>query len=292
MQSGDYHSCGNSQGLASYIAAVRKFPYLSLEEEQDLACRIRSSGDKAAEACLVETHLRLVVKLARKYSHFGMPIADLIAEGNIGLLRAVQRFDPNLRCRFATYAAWWIRASIQDYILRNWSLVRLGTTAMQRKLFFSLERAKRQKGILEIGSLGDDKAAQIGSELQVDQEQVTSMNQRLAGDVSLNREIAGTDRERIDMLKDDRPDPEAEMARSESTKLVRRGLRRAMQNLNARERRILEDRRLRDVPRTLVDLSRELGISSERVRQIEHHALAKLRVAMMKSSLATTRIAA
>ncbi len=277
-------------GLSRYLAEIRKFPLLDPQEEYILAKRWREHEDTEAAHKLVTSHLRLVAKIAMGYRGYGLPINEVIAEGNIGLMQAVKRFEPERGFRLATYAMWWIRASIQEYILRSWSLVKMGTTAAQKKLFFNLRRVKGQIEALEEGDLRPEHVKEIATKLGVPQEEVVNMNRRLASpDSSLNTPVAAdTDSEWQDWLADDTLDQETVLAESEELEERRTLLSTALEELTPRERDILEARRLRDDPVTLEDLSVKYDISRERVRQIEVRAFEKLQE-KMKSALAHSR---
>ena len=277
-------------GLARYLAEIRKFPLLDPQEEYMLAKRWREHEDTEAAHRLVTSHLRLVAKIAMGYRGYGLPINEVIAEGNIGLMQAVKRFEPERGFRLATYAMWWIRASIQEYILRSWSLVKMGTTAAQKKLFFNLRRVKGQIEALEEGDLHPDQVKTIATRLGVPEEEVVNMNRRLASpDSSLNTPLgAEADSEWQDWLADDSLDQETQLAESEELEERRTLLSTALEELTPRERDILEARRLRDDPVTLEELSVKYDISRERVRQIEVRAFEKLQE-KMKAALAHKR---
>jgi RNA polymerase sigma-32 factor len=277
-------------GLARYLAEIRKFPLLDPQEEYMLAKRWREHEDTEAAHRLVTSHLRLVAKIAMGYRGYGLPISEVIAEGNIGLMQAVKRFEPERGFRLATYAMWWIRASIQEYILRSWSLVKMGTTAAQKKLFFNLRRVKGQIEALDEGDLKPDQVKTIAHRLGVPEDEVISMNRRLASpDSSLNSPVGGeSDSEWQDWLADDTLDQETRLAESEELEERRTLLSTALEELTPRERDILEARRLRDEPVTLEDLSVKYDISRERVRQIEVRAFEKLQE-KMKAALRLKR---
>jgi RNA polymerase sigma-32 factor len=280
----------NEGGLARYLAEIRKFPLLDPQEEYMLAKRWREHQDTEAARQLVTSHLRLVAKIAMGYRGYGLPISEVIAEGNIGLMQAVKRFEPERGFRLATYAMWWIRASIQEYILRSWSLVKMGTTAAQKKLFFNLRRVKGQIEALEEGDLHPDQVKTIATRLGVPEAEVVSMNRRLASpDSSLNAPVGGeAESEWQDWLADDALDQETQLAESEELDERRTLLSTALEELTPRERDILEARRLRDDPVTLEDLSVKYDISRERVRQIEVRAFEKLQE-KMKAALKSKR---
>lgn len=269
-------------GLAHYLAEIRKFPMLEPQEEYMLAKRWREHDDRDAAHKLVTSHLRLVAKIAMGYRGYGLPISEVVSEGNVGLMQAVKRFEPEKGFRLATYAMWWIKASIQEYILRSWSLVKMGTTANQKKLFFNLRKAKSKISALEEGDMHPDQVKQIATRLGVAEQDVIDMNRRLGGDASLNAPIRddGEPGEWQDWLVDTSPNQEAIMAESEEFDHRRNALVGAMGVLNSRERRIFEARRLADDPMTLEDLAAEFGVSRERVRQIEVRAFEKVQAAV------------
>jgi RNA polymerase sigma-32 factor len=277
-------------GLSRYLAEIRKFPLLDPQEEYMLAKRWREHEDTEAAHRLVTSHLRLVAKIAMGYRGYGLPISEVIAEGNIGLMQAVKRFEPERGFRLATYAMWWIRAAIQEYILRSWSLVKMGTTAAQKKLFFNLRRVKGQIEALEEGDLHPDQVKTIAKRLGVPEEEVVNMNRRLTSpDSSLNTPLgADSDSEWQDWLADDSIDQETQLAESEELDERRTLLSTALAELSPRERDILEARRLREDPLTLEELSVKYDISRERVRQIEVRAFEKLQE-KMKAALAHKR---
>jgi RNA polymerase sigma-32 factor len=270
-------------GLSHYLTEIRKFPMLSKDEEFMLAKRWKEHQDPEAAHKMVTSHLRLVAKLAMGYRGYGLPIGEVISEGNVGLMQAVKKFEPDKGFRLATYAMWWIRASIQEYILRSWSLVKIGTTAAQKKLFFNLRRAKSQISALEDGDLKPDQVHQIATKLGVLDEEVISMNRRLSGpDSSLNAPMrSDSESEWQDWLADDvTPSQESVLAESEERGIRMSLLDEAMKELSDRERRILTERRLKDDPTTLEELATQYGVSRERVRQIEVRAFEKLQKAM------------
>ena len=271
-------------GLARYLAEIRKFPLLDPQEEYMLAKRWREHQDTEAAHRLVTSHLRLVAKIAMGYRGYGLPINEVIAEGNIGLMQAVKRFEPERGFRLATYAMWWIRASIQEYILRSWSLVKMGTTAAQKKLFFNLRRVKGQIEALDEGDLRADQVKTIADRLGVPEDEVISMNRRLASpDSSLNAPVGGeSESEWQDWLADDRPLQDETVAESQEAQLRMEMLSEAMESLNERERHILTERRLTDNPQTLEELSQQYDVSRERIRQIEVRAFEKLQKAMQR----------
>ena len=273
-------------GLSRYLAAIRRFPMLEPEEEYMLAKRWREHGDREAAQRLITSHLRLVAKISMGYRGYGLPIGEVVSEGNVGLMQAVKRFEPDKGFRLATYAMWWIRASIQEYILRSWSLVKMGTTANQKKLFFNLRKAKSQISALEEGDLRPEQVKIIATRLGVSEQEVVEMNRRLGGDASLNAPIRQEgEGEWQDWLVDDSTNQEANLVEQEENGNRLSALRQALSVLNERERRIFEARRLSDDPVTLEELSGEFGISRERVRQIEVRAFEKVQAAV-KAGLA------
>ncbi len=275
-----------SQGLSRYLDQIRKYPMLQPDEEYMLAKRWQQHEDADAASKLVTSHLRLVARIAMGYRGYGLPIGEVISEGNVGLMQAVKRFEPDKGFRLATYAMWWIRASIQEYILRSWSLVKMGTTAAQKKLFFNLRRMKGQIQALEEGDLKPEHVKQIATKLGVTEEEVVSMNRRLGGDSSLNAPVrADTEGgEWQDWLVDDTPGVETRMVETEELGLRRSYLTNALATLNEREKRIFEARRLAEEPATLEDLSTEFGVSRERIRQIEVRAFEKVQKAVQKAA--------
>ena len=283
-------------GLSRYLQEIRKFPMLEADEEYMLAKRYKEHADPGAAQKLITSHLRLVAKIAMGYRGYGLPIAEVISEGNVGLMQAVKRFEPEKGFRLSTYAMWWIRASIQEYILRSWSLVKIGTTAAQKKLFFNLRKVKGQLRAFEDGDLNHETVTEIADRLGVTEADVISMNRRLAGpDNSLNaplRQDGEQTGEWQDWLVDEEADQEVQLGEQEELGQRRELLHEAMQTLNEREMHILTERRLKDNPATLEDLSQEYGISRERVRQIEVRAFEKLQKAMrdaMKQQRQTQR---
>ena len=275
-------------GLSRYLAEIRKFPMLEPQQEYMLAKRWREHDDRDAAHQLVTSHLRLVAKIAMGYRGYGLPISEVVSEGNVGLMQAVKRFEPEKGFRLATYAMWWIKASIQEYILRSWSLVKMGTTANQKKLFFNLRKAKSKISALDEGDLRPDQVKLIASRLGVTAQDVIDMNRRLGGDASLNAPIRddGESAEWQDWLVDDSPTQERILADSEESENRHNALIGALDVLNERERRIFEARRLADDPVTLEDLAAEFGVSRERVRQIEVRAFEKVQKAV-KTSIAS-----
>jgi RNA polymerase sigma-32 factor len=269
-------------GLSRYLEEIRRFPMLEPQEEYMLAKSWRERGDRDAAHRLVTSHLRLVAKIAMGYRGYGLPISEVISEGNVGLMQAVKRFEPEKGFRLATYAMWWIKAAIQEYILRSWSLVKMGTTANQKKLFFNLRKAKSRISALEEGDMRPDQVATIARRLGVGEQDVVDMNRRLGGDVSLNAPIRndGDTGEWQDWLVDDRDNQETTLTESEELGNRRRALSDALSVLNDRERRIFQARRLVDEPITLEELADEFGVSRERVRQIEVRAFEKVQKAV------------
>ena len=273
--------------LSRYLQDIRKFPMLEPEQEFMLAKRWQEHEDLEAVHTLVTSHLRLVAKIAMGYRGYGLPVAELISEGNVGMMQAVKRFDPDRGFRLATYAMWWIRASIQEYILHSWSLVKMGTTASQKKLFFNLRKIKGQLKAFEEGDLHPDTVTTIADKLKVSEDDVVSMNRRLSGgDQSLNAPLRiDGDGEWQDWLEDESDNQEVMLGQEEELDHRRRMLTEAFRCLNERERHILQERRLKDDPATLEELSHEYGISRERVRQIEVRAFEKLQRAMRNAAL-------
>ena len=270
-------------GLARYLDEIRRFPMLQPEQEYMLARQWREQGDREAAQQLITSHLRLVAKIAMGYRGYGLPIGEVISEGNVGLMQAVKRFEPEKGFRLATYAMWWIRASIQEYILRSWSLVKMGTTASQKKLFFNLRKAKSQISALEEGDLRPEQLKTIATRLGVNEQDVVDMNRRLGGDASLNAPLRGDgdgEGEWQDWLVDDKDNQEFVLVEAEESQNRHKALRAALDVLNPRERRIFEARRLQDEPETLEVLSAEFDISRERVRQIEVRAFEKVQAAV------------
>ena len=277
---------GGEAGLNRYLAEIKKFPILSPEEEYMLAKRWREHGDTDAAAKLVNSHLRLVAKIAMGYRGYGLPVSDLISEGNVGLMQGVKKFEPDRGFRLATYAMWWIRASIQEFILRAWSLVKMGTTANQKQLFFNLRRMKNQINAFDEGDLKPQDVTKIATDLGVSEDEVVSMNRRMAmgGDTSLNAPLKDTEGESQwqDFLVDSEPLQDERIAEDEETRVRHDLLMNAMESLNDRERHILMERRLADEPKTLEELSQVYGVSRERIRQIEVRAFEKLQAALLR----------
>jgi RNA polymerase sigma-32 factor len=284
-------SVGAHGGLTRYLEEIRQFPMLEPQQEYMLAKSWREHGDRDAAHQLVTSHLRLVARIAMGYRGYGLPIGEVISEGNVGLMQAVKRFDPDKGFRLATYAMWWIRAAIQEYILRSWSLVKMGTTAAQKKLFFNLRKIKGQLKALDEGDLRPDQVKRIATQLGVTEEDVVSMNRRLAGDSSLNAPVRNDAEsgEWQDWLVDDTMDQETALAESEERENRREMLNDALKGLNARERRVFEARRLAEDPLTLEELSAEFGVSRERIRQIEVRAFEKVQKAVTKAASAAAQ---
>jgi RNA polymerase sigma-32 factor len=277
--------------LTQYLKEIRRFSMLDQHEEYMLARRWREHGDSEAAHRLVTSHLRLVAKIAMGYRGYGLPLAEVISEGNIGLMQAVKRFEPEKGFRLSTYAMWWIKAAIQEYILRSWSLVKIGTTANQKKLFFNLRKAKSQISAFEEGDLRPDQVNLIAERLGVSEQDVIDMNRRLGGDTSLNTPIRddGDSGEWQDWLLDDTPSQERVLVESEDFDNRRKALGEALSTLNSRERRIFVGRRLTDQPTTLDELAEEFGVSRERVRQIEVRAFEKVQNAVRRRVAAIER---
>ncbi len=272
-------------GLNRYLQQIRQFPMLQPEEEFMLAKRWKEHGDSAAAHRLITSHLRLVAKIAMGYRGYGLPIGEVISEGNVGLMQAVKKFEPDKGFRLATYAMWWIKASIQEFVLRSWSLVKIGTTANQKKLFFNLRKVKGQIQALEEGDLKPEQVKTIAKRLGVTEEDVVSMNRRLSGDASLNSQIrADSEGEWMDWLVDESDNQEETLVESEEAMMRTGLLRDALEKLTGRERRVFEARRLQDDPATLEQLSKEFGVSRERIRQIEVRAFEKVQKAVRNAA--------
>jgi RNA polymerase sigma-32 factor len=290
MSSRGLPSLQSEGGLSRYLSEIRKFPLLQPEEEYMLAKRWKEHEDPQAARKLVTSHLRLVAKIAMGYRGYGLPVSEIVAEGNVGLMQAVKRFEPDKGFRLATYAMWWIRAAIQEYILRSWSLVKMGTTAAQKKLFFNLRKAKNKIEAIEEGDMTPEHVAKIADQLGVTEAEVVSMNRRLsAPDSSLNAPLrSDSESEWQDWIADDTIDQETRMAEREELGERHELLTGALGELTDREREIIEARRLQDEPATLEELSQKYGVSRERVRQIEVRAFEKLQT-QMKRALAEKR---
>ena len=276
------------QGLNRYLSEVRKFPMLDKDEEFILAKRWREDGDTEAAERMVTSHLRLVAKIAMGYRGYGLPIGEVISEGNVGLMQAVKKFDPDKGFRLSTYAMWWIRAAIQEYVLRSWSLVKMGTTAAQKKLFFNLRRLKGEMKAIDDGDLHPDDVKKIATRLNVKEDEVTQMNRRMShgGDASLNVTIGGDDgtAEWQDWLEDEGDSQETALGASQEYDARMELLQDAMADLNDRERHIIAERRLSDSPKTLEELAEVYKVSRERIRQIEARAFEKLQEAMLAAA--------
>ncbi|MEZ5695605.1 MAG: RNA polymerase sigma factor RpoH [Sphingomonadaceae bacterium] len=278
---------GGEQSLNRYMSEIKKFPVLTAEQEYMLAKRYQEHEDPEAAAQLVTSHLRLVAKIAMGYRGYGLPVSDLISEGNVGLMQGVKKFEPDRGFRLATYAMWWIKASMQEFILRSWSLVKMGTTAAQKKLFFNLRRMKKQLEAYEDGDLHPDDVTKIATDLGVSEEEVVNMNRRMmmGGDGSLNTPMRNGEEgsgEWQDWLTDDRPLQDSVVADAEEAEVRHEMLAEAMDSLNEREKHILTERRLTDNPQTLEELSQVYDVSRERIRQIEVRAFEKLQKAMLR----------
>jgi len=273
-------------GLSRYLQEIRKFPMLEPDEEYMLAKRYKEHEDPGAAQKLITSHLRLVAKIAMGYRGYGLPISEVISEGNVGLMHAVKRFEPEKGFRLATYAMWWIRAAIQEYVLRSWSLVKIGTTAAQKRLFFNLRKVKGQIAALDDGSLHPDQIKQIATTLNVTEADVVSMNSRLSGDASLNSPMRADEgsSEWQDWLVDDTPDQETTLGETEEFDERMTMLNSAMDVLNERERAIFQARRLQDNPSTLEELAQQYDVSRERIRQIEVRAFEKVQDAVREAA--------
>ncbi len=287
MSSRGLPALSSDSGLSRYLTEIRKFPLLTPEEEYMFAKRLKEHGDSEAARRLVTSHLRLVAKIAMGYRGYGLPLSELVSEGNVGMMQAVKRFDPDRGFRLATYAMWWIRAAIQEYILHSWSLVKIGTTAAQKKLFFNLRRMKARLQELEQGDLSPENVAFIARELSVPEGEVVEMNRRLGGaDNSLNATL-GSDGESewLEMLVDERPNQEVVIGNLEEGRRRKDLLGAALKKLNPREREIVVERRLKDEPATLEELSHRYAVSRERIRQIEVRAVEKLQKAVVAANI-------
>ena len=275
----------NEGGLSAYLAQIKKFPMLDAEEEYMLAKNWRNNGNIKAAEKLVTSHLRLVAKIAMGYKGYGLPVNEMISEGNIGLMQAVKKFEPEKGFRLATYAMWWIKASIQEYILRSWSLVKIGTTTAQKKLFFNLKKLKNQIAPRSEGDLRDEHVSEIADKLNVSKQEVVSMNRRLSGkEHSLNSQIGEDGDEWQDWIVDKQMDQELKFAQKEELDQRKDLLKDSIKILNTREKEILYSRRLNDDPETLEELSKKYKISRERIRQIENKAFEKLQKHMLNSA--------
>lgn len=267
-------------GLSRYLNEIKRFPILSADEELLLAKNYLEKGKSEAAHKLVTSHLRLVAKIAMQYRGYGLPVADLISEGNLGLMKAVKKFDPQRGCRLSTYAMWWIKASVTEYILRSWSLVKMGTMSAQKKLFFSLRKAKRKLNIIDAQTIDPEKTAKLAEQFSISEADITHLDRRItARDLSLNAPVSNSEEdsmEFIDILEDDTPSPEVLVARTQETKFRQKYLKDAMLQLSERERHIFTERRLKEDPITLEKLGEHYGISRERVRQLENRAYTKV----------------
>ena len=283
--SNNFPTLSNESGLAAYLSQIKKFPILDAEEEYMLAKNWRTTGNVKSAEKLVTSHLRLVAKIAMGYKGYGLPINEMISEGNIGLMQAVKKFEPEKGFRLATYAMWWIKASIQEYILRSWSLVKIGTTTAQKKLFFNLKKIKNQIAPRTEGDLKQDDVKDIANRLDVSEEEVVSMNRRLSGkEQSLNSPIGEEGDEWQDWVVDEKMDQELKLAQQEEMEQRKDLLQSSIKILNEREKEILYCRRLNDDPTTLEDLSKKFKISRERIRQIENKAFEKLQKHMLNAA--------
>ena len=283
--SNNFPTLSNESGLAAYLSQIKKFPILDAEEEYMLAKNWRTTGNAKSAEKLVTSHLRLVAKIAMGYKGYGLPINEMISEGNIGLMQAVKKFEPEKGFRLATYAMWWIKASIQEYILRSWSLVKIGTTTAQKKLFFNLKKIKNQIAPRTEGDLKQDDVKDIANRLDVSEEEVVSMNRRLSGkEQSLNSPIGEEGDEWQDWVVDEKMDQELKLAQQEEMEQRKDLLQSSIKILNEREKEILYCRRLSDDPTTLEDLSKKFKISRERIRQIENKAFEKLQKHMLNAA--------
>ena len=283
--SNNFPTLSNESGLAAYLSQIKKFPILDAEEEYMLAKNWRTTGNVKSAEKLVTSHLRLVAKIAMGYKGYGLPINEMISEGNIGLMQAVKKFEPEKGFRLATYAMWWIKASIQEYILRSWSLVKIGTTTAQKKLFFNLKKIKNQIAPRTEGDLKKDDVKNIANRLDVSEEEVVSMNRRLSGkEQSLNSPIGEEGDEWQDWVVDEKMDQELKLAQQEEMEQRKDLLQSSIKILNEREKEILYCRRLSDDPTTLEDLSKKFKISRERIRQIENKAFEKLQKHMLNAA--------
>ena len=267
-------------GLSRYLNEIKRFPILSADEELLLAKNYLEKGESEAAHKLVTSHLRLVAKIAMQYRGYGLPVADLISEGNLGLMKAVKKFDPQRGCRLSTYAMWWIKASVTEYILRSWSLVKMGTLSAQKKLFFSLRKAKRKLYIIDAQTIDPEKTAKLAEQFSISEADITHLDRRItARDLSLNAPVSNSEEdsmEFIDILEDDTPSPEVLVARTQETEFRQKYLKDAMFQLSERERHIFTERRLKEDPITLEKLGEHYGISRERVRQLENRAYTKV----------------
>ena len=281
-------------GLSRYLNEIKRFPILSADEELLLAKNYLEQGESEAAHKLVTSHLRLVAKIAMQYRGYGLPVADLISEGNLGLMKAVKKFDPQRGCRLSTYAMWWIKASVTEYILRSWSLVKMGTMSAQKKLFFSLRKAKRKLNIIDAQTIDPEKTAKLAEQFSISEADITHLDRRItARDLSLNAPVSNSEEdsmEFIDILEDDTPSPEALVARTQETELRQKYLKDAMFQLSERERHIFTERRLKEDPITLEKLGEHYGISRERVRQLENRAYTKVQTIIHSELIADSAV--
>ncbi|HIC59115.1 MAG TPA: RNA polymerase sigma factor RpoH [Rhodospirillales bacterium] len=281
-------------GLSRYLNEIKRFPILSADEELLLAKNYLEKGKSEAAHKLVTSHLRLVAKIAMQYRGYGLPVADLISEGNLGLMKAVKKFDPQRGCRLSTYAMWWIKASVTEYILRSWSLVKMGTMSAQKKLFFSLRKAKRKLNIIDAQTIDPEKTAKLAEQFSISEADITHLDRRItARDLSLNAPVSNSEEdsmEFIDILEDDTPSPEVLVARTQETKFRQKYLKDAMLQLSERERHIFTERRLKEDPITLEKLGEHYGISRERVRQLENRAYTKVQTIIHSELIADSAV--
>jgi RNA polymerase sigma-32 factor len=281
----DVVSILHNENLSSYLTEIKKYPILSQEEEYRLADDFKNNGNLKAAHKLVTSYLRLVAKIAFSYRHYGLPMADIISEGNIGLMKAVKKFEPEKGFRLSTYAIWWIKATINEFVLASWSLVKIGTVAAQKKLFFKLKKQKEKLGILHNHDMKPSEVKSIADELNVPEKEVVSMNRRMYGDVSLNAKV-NTDEdsnERIDFMTDEEHTQEHIVAKAEEADMHHNMLVNAMEDLKEREKYILNERKLKEDPKTLEELAQEFGISRERIRQIENKAFEKVKEKVLEA---------
>ena len=281
-------------GLSRYLNEIKRFPILSADEELLLAKNYLEQGESEAAHKLVTSHLRLVAKIAMQYRGYGLPVADLISEGNLGLMKAVKKFDPQRGCRLSTYAMWWIKASVTEYILRSWSLVKMGTMSAQKKLFFSLRKAKRKLNIIDAQTIDPEKTAKLAEQFSISEADITHLDRRItARDLSLNAPVSNSEEdsmEFIDILEDDTPSPEVLVARTQETEFRQKYLKDAMLQLSERERHIFTERRLKEDPITLEKLGEHYGISRERVRQLENRAYTKVQTIIHSELIADSAV--
>jgi len=281
-------------GLSRYLNEIKRFPILSADEELLLAKNYLEKGESEAAHKLVTSHLRLVAKIAMQYRGYGLPVADLISEGNLGLMKAVKKFDPERGCRLSTYAMWWIKASVTEYILRSWSLVKMGTMSAQKKLFFSLRKAKRKLNIIDAQTIDPEKTAKLAEQFSISEADITHLDRRItARDLSLNAPVSNSEEdsmEFIDILEDNTPSPEVLVARTQETEFRQKYLKDAMFQLSERERHIFTERRLKEDPITLEKLGEHYGISRERVRQLENRAYTKVQTIIHSELIADSAV--